>query len=341
MKKISLLLISGCLFFIAEANVLTVSNNPNSPGQYMNLQTAIDSASAGDSIYVHGSATSYGSVIINKRLTLLGTGHKPNKANILVSVIGNVLFDSVATVSGASGTKIIGFKINRVTGYGGSGGTKNILIQRNYFISGGTKITSTGSGWTIENNIFYPSSININNKANTIIRNNIFSGAYLATSNQSTVLIANNIFFGTPPATAFTTVSNALIANNIFSGSSPKGSNVSSNIFSNNITYQTSYDTIPFGTNTGSGNFVAQNPQFTNAATNDFNYSYDFSLQATSPGKNAGTDGTDIGIYGGATPFLDMTGTPAIPQVKSVMILNPMIPVGDSLQVIIKAKKQN
>ncbi len=341
MKKIFLLLISGCLFFIAEANVLTVSNNPNSPGQYMNLQTAIDSASTGDSIYIHGSATSYGSVTINKRLTLFGTGHNPNKANTLVSVIGNILLDSVATISGSSGTKIIGLKLNRITGYGGAGGTKNILIQRNYFISGGTKITVTGKDWIIQNNIFYPSSVNINNNANTIIRNNIFSGAYLATSNQSTVLIANNIFFGTSPATAFTTLSNALIANNIFSGSSPKGSNVSNNIFSNNITYQTSYDTIPFGTNTGSGNFVAQNPQFTNVVTNDFNYSYDFSLLGTSPGKNAGTDGTDVGIYGGTIPFADMTGTPAIPQVKSVLILNPVIPVGDSWRVIIKAKKQN
>lgn len=341
MKKISLLLISSCSFFISDANVLTVSNNPNSPGQYMNLQTAVDSALADDSIYVHGSATSYGSVTINKPLSLFGTGHNPNKANILVSTLGNILFDSVAATTGASGTKIIGFKLNRITGYGGSGGTKNILIQRNYFSSGGTKITITGSGWIIQNNIFYPSSINVNNNANSIIRNNIFSGAYLATSNQSTVVVTNNIFFGTSPATAFTTVSNALIANNIFSGSSPKGSNISGNVFSNNITYQTSYDTIPFGTNTGSGNFVAQNPQFTNVISNAFNYSYDFSLLATSPGKNAGTDGTDVGIYGGPVPFIDMTGSPAIPQVKSVLILNPVIPVGDSLQVIIKAKKQN
>ncbi len=77
-----------------------------------------------------------------------------------------------------------------------------------------------------------------------------------------------------------------------------------------------------------------------NVASNSFSYAYDFSLQATSPGKNAGTDGTDIGIYGGAKPFVDMTGSPAIPQMKSIQILNPVIPAGDSLRVIIKANKQ-
>ncbi|MBI4930828.1 MAG: hypothetical protein HY841_08710 [Bacteroidetes bacterium] len=341
MKKISTLTVACALAFFSKAGVLTVNNNSNSPGQYTSLQTAIDSASAGDSIYVHGSATSYSNVSIKKQLTLLGTGHNPNKTNNLISEIGIILLDTINGISGASGTKIIGFKLNRVSGFGGSGGTKNIFVSRNYFISGGSKIIITGKGWTIENNIINSSSVTVSNNSNVIIRNNIFNNASIVTSNQPSVLIANNIFFGTSPLTCFTTLSNALIANNIFSGSSPKGANVNTNTFNNNITYQTAYDTIPFGTNSGSGNILAQNPLYTNVASTSFSYSYDFSLQATSPGKNAGTDGTDLGIYGGAMPFVDMTGSPAIPQMKLVSILNPMIPAGDSLHVIIKAKKQN
>jgi len=340
MKKILTTLFAGS-FLLAEAGILTVSNHSNSPGQYTNLQTAINAALPGDTLYVHGSTVSYGNVTVNKTLTFIGTGHNPNKPNPLVSEIGNLTLDSVSGVSGASGTRVAGFKLNRISGYAGSGGTKNVRIARNYFVSGGTKITVTGSGWIIENNIFYPSYITLNNNGNVMVRNNIFSGAYIFSSNKATVLIVNNVFLGFSPATALSTVSNALIANNIFMGSSPKGSSVNSNTFSNNITYQTANDTIPFGSNTGTGNLVAQNPMFTNLPINSFNYGYDFTLQPTSPGKNAGTDGTDIGVYGGISPFVDLTGSPAIPQMKYVTILNPVIQVGDSLKVNIKAKKQD
>lgn len=325
--------------FQSRAGVLTVNNKAGGPGQYTSLQTAIDSASAGDSIYVHGSSTSYGNVTVKKRLNFFGTGHNPNKTNNQVSELGIVQLDTLAGVSGASGSKFTGFKLNRISGYSGSGGTKNILIRRSYFISGGTKVTVTGTGWMLENNIISGSSVNANNHGVLTIRNNIFNACNVITSNQPTVLISNNIFFGTGPA--FNTLSNAIITNNIFSGATPKGTNVNTNTFNNNLTYQTTYDTIPFGTNGGSANLVAQNPLYTNVAANSFSYAYDYTLQATSPGKNAGTDGKDLGIYGGAMPFVDMTGSPALPLMQSITILNPMIEVGDSLKVIIKARKQN
>lgn len=339
MKKILFISVICSLSLFASAKVITVNNNTNSPGQYSSLQQAIDSASAGDTIYVHGSATSYGNVSVKKRLFFFGTGNKPNKSNVLVSEAGNIQLDTLAGVSGASGTKIIGFKLNSVKGYTGPGGTKNVLVSRNYFISGGTKVNVTGSGWILENNILYPSTIDLNNNSNVIVRNNIFNDSYLTASNQPTVLISNNVFLGN--GSALTSVTNALVANNIFYGATPNGTGVNNNTFSNNISYQTTNDTMPYGTNAGSGNLYGQNPLFTNVPASAFNYGYDFTLSATSPGKNAGTDATDIGIFGGVAPFVDMTGTPAIPQVKTLTILNPVISVGDSLQVIIKAKKQN
>ncbi len=339
MKNISILSIACSLSLFASAKVITVNNNTISPGQYSSLQQAIDSASAGDTIHVHGSNTSYGNVTVKKRLVFFGTGHMPNKTNTLVSEVGTVQLDTLAGVSGASGTLISGFKIKDIKGYAGSGGTKNVTISRNYFTSGSAKVTITGKGWTVQNNIIFATSVIVNNHPNTILRNNIFSNSYIITSNQPTVLITNNDFLG--GGNALSAVSNALIANNIFSCSTPNGPNVDNNTFSNNITYQTTNNTVPAGTNTGNGNFSGQDPQFTNVPVNSFSYSYDFTLTATSPGKNAGTDATDIGVYGGLSPFPDMTGSPAIPQVKTLTIVNPVISVGDTLQVIIKAKKQN
>ena len=341
MKQISILSALFGISLFASATVITVNNNTNSPGQYTNLQTAINAAAIGDTIYVHGSAATYGSVVIKKRITLIGTGSKPNKVNKLVSQINNIQLDTVNNVSGGSGTRIIGFTLNSVIGYGATGGTKNILIARNYFISGGTKVVITGLGWKMENNIIESGVVNLNNNSNTVVQNNIFSSSNLLSSNQATVVISNNIFLAYPPFTAIYLVSNALIANNIFMGSSPKETGVANNTFSNNITYQTAYDTIPFGTNIGSGNLVAKDPKFKNVAANNFSYAYDFALDTISPGLNAGTDGKDIGVYGGAKPFVDLTGAPAIPQIKSLSILNPIIPAGDSLRIVIKANKQN
>ena len=67
MKSIPILAIACSLSLASFAKVITVNNNINSPGQYTNLQQAIDSASAGDTIYVHGSATSYGNVNVKNQ----------------------------------------------------------------------------------------------------------------------------------------------------------------------------------------------------------------------------------------------------------------------------------
>src|SRR5690348_3604854 len=84
------------------ATVITVDNNANSPGQYSGLQTAINSAAPGDTLYVSGSVTSYGNVTINRRLTVIGTGYNPLKQMPLVSTVGTITLDSVLSVSGAS-----------------------------------------------------------------------------------------------------------------------------------------------------------------------------------------------------------------------------------------------
>jgi hypothetical protein len=55
--------------------VRTVSNNPDIPAQYNSLQATIDAASAGDTILVAGSASSYGNITIGKKLVVYGAGY--------------------------------------------------------------------------------------------------------------------------------------------------------------------------------------------------------------------------------------------------------------------------
>jgi len=55
MKKLifTSLLISSCI--CANATVITVNNNPNSPGTFTALGAAITAAANNDTLYVHGS----------------------------------------------------------------------------------------------------------------------------------------------------------------------------------------------------------------------------------------------------------------------------------------------
>ena len=96
--------------------------------------------------------------------------------------------------------------------------------------------------------------------------------------------------------------------------------------------------------NTGVNNQIDVDPLFVNVSSTTFDYAYDYHLQATSPGKNAGTDGTDIGIYGGAYPFpsggevpWQTSIKPYMPQILEMNVLNAVIPLNDTLQVQVKA----
>ena len=150
----------------------------------------------------------------------------------------------------------------------------------------------------------------------------------------------NNLFIN-KVSNCFSIVYNMIIENNIFYGAEPQGG--TGCVFNNNITYMCINNTIPGSGNLGSGNLVNMDPQFVNypVAGGAFSYSYDFHLKSSSPGKNAGTGGTDIGIYGGIMPY-EVGANPHFPQMMEISLPNgSSVPAGGVLDVFFKAKKLN
>ncbi len=99
--------------------------------------------------------------------------------------------------------------------------------------------------------------------------------------------------------------------------------------------------------NHGSNNLINIDPQFIYMPKLAFDFSYNYRLKDTSPGKNAGADGTDIGVTGGLHPWpifedgmMDYRGRPSIPYIDSMRIPNPIVPSNGTLNIIIKAKSQ-
>ncbi|MBI4645981.1 MAG: hypothetical protein HY738_05140 [Bacteroidia bacterium] len=379
MKTLMIATIAFILGNVCYGAVITVSNNPNSPGQYTNLQTAIDNAAIGDTIYVSGSPTSYGDISFNKSLVLIGAGYNnPYGEN---TIIGSFHLNRLNATVSASNSVIKGFYIEG-----------QYAIMFDPWFSGGTSVNQILSNITIErckiiNNQWYETikfsvsdddysyqNITIQNcliegnnckfatgfisygtinniYANVIIRNNIFDnvrfdGDYYSSTNYydlSGVTITNNIFIN-QLNNHYSGVANAVVQNNIFYAAEPQG--CIGCTFTNNITYLNTNDTLVGSSENpgsiGSGNMEGTDPKFVNFPYGGapFSYSHDYHLQSSSPGQNAGTDGTDIGIYGGGIPY-EVGANPNIPQMTEININDASIPVGGTLQINFKAKKQD
>ena len=358
-----------------QAATWTVSNNPSSPGQYTNLQTAIDAAAINDTIMVAGSATSYGNISFGKRLVLVGAGyHNPYGNN---STLGNVTLYRTNLYIGASGSKIMGFIITGNTyltgSFSGSNSTtalcSNIVFERCQILSSFYFFYSTGSPYleqlfkndTIRNCIIsgtvYFASYNTSGHGHfkdIYIHNNIFNGITSTNSSPfinfegynptdfTNINIRNNVFIN-KLYSCFGSLSNMIIENNIFYAAEPQGG--TGCVLTKNLTFMCLNNNIPGTGNLGSGNIINANPLFVNyplAGGVGFSYTYDFHLQhPASPGYNAGTDGSDIGIYGGWAPF-EVGANPYFPQMMELTLPNgSSVPAGGTLNVHFKARKQN
>ena len=79
-----------------------------------------------------------------------------------------------------------------------------------------------------------------------------------------------------------------------------------------------------------------------------FDEAEDYHLSGGSPGKNMGTDGTDIGLYGGIyswpegnlTPYI-YSPFPSVPQIIEMNIENSAVPIDGTINVNLKAKSAN
>jgi hypothetical protein len=129
------------------------------------------------------------------------------------------------------------------------------------------------------------------------------------------------------------------IWNNIFFKSNPIGPNgvTSLSEFKNNIYHLT--NNPPPANGLSSGNINAD-PQFVNfpIAGATFSFDYNFHLQPSSPGINYGTDGKDVGMWGGPVP-VNWGFEPPIPRIYELTVNNSTVPAGGTLQLTIKATK--
>ncbi len=343
MKKYIIIAFLLSFAIIAEATIHNVDNNANRPNGYSkDLQFVVENSTAGDTIYVYPSNISYGYITIKKKLHLFGSGYD-GTTGAITKVDQLYLDTATSPSSNSSGSSIQGFtfiySINCT-----KSNISDIVVAGNYFTyyNNSIALNTNCPGWLITNN-YINGYINVNNNTSVVITNNVFKGNSngVSKSNSSSIVISNNLFMQWQ---YFSNVFNATVSNNIFicNSNSYTGNNMSNNIFNNNISYCSSSSNtyiLPTTGNTGTGNLQNQNPLFVSGSTNStYNISEDYHLQASSPAKNAGTDGTNIGQYGGTKPFV-WKGALSIPKVYQMSVSNPIINQGTTINVNLKAKK--
>ena len=315
-----------------------------------------------------------------KNLTLMGIGFNVDKETPLSSIMGNIyLTNNAANDSDADGAIIKGLQFSYLypginTGpvfvlqnaliynclfYGISGtwGYSELdgLEVRDCYLSASINIYSVIRNSLFRNNLIIGDTYLYSSAFDTSFANNLLYGSiHIATESGSITILNNNFVGATGSETAFLSkLKYVMVANNIFYGSTPSIAVAGSfstefrfNTFSHNLVYATGDDTMPptggvAGTENNGLNNIIANPNFVNGAvSNTWSAAYDFTLQAGSPAIGTGSDGLDIGIYGGTYPFPDTnfvlktTDAPVIQILNTSGVINP----GDNLPVRVKAK---
>ncbi|MBU0764574.1 MAG: hypothetical protein KJ607_07050 [Bacteroidetes bacterium] len=372
MKTIlSLLTIAVFAATTTYATVRQVDNNATNPGVYTTIQAAQNAASAGDTLYIHASPTQYAAANIEKQLTIIGEGALPDKKfgfETAISTI-NFQFNSANTVS-SSGSRLYGCCVGAVNVNTNSLGTvavNNITIQRNkiQFIScngNSNSINAANSGLLVSNNVIMWIGGGV--IYNSIIRNNIITGSVGGIGSESigSWILTNNVILNYIYSCRSAEISNNIFYVNVdYAFSDNEYCTIINNcIFDYTGVHTYTTGEIINGTSTGSNNLLNVDPQFENADVNIYSYSYtypteeiamaNFRLQAGSPCLTAGSDGLELGMYGGLVPFFEGIPNdsrfryfpmPNIPAVLDITIFNSTVLPDGILNVGFISRKQN
>lgn len=349
--------IAGVLFLLATlSNAQTyVDNNTGATAAFSDLQAAIDAASPNDVIYVQPSPNSYGTVTVNKPLTIIGRSHSLNN---FISEIGSITINE-----GGSGTTLKGLKI--------SSGSLGIIIKGKssegagippVIVSNIAVLNCSFSTIAIESLPYQTSSVGGNNiliqgcvfrqvtwgyASNLTISNNVIVSGGTFQIPTSTK-ISNNLFIGQHPniskipnTTGTFTIQNSMFINN---GSTNNDLNLWDSKLENCLTYNYGSGNYDIGTSTNlqTSNVLSNtNPMFTNF-TPDANISFkldaDYTLQTGSPAIGAGVNGEDLGIFSGFN--FNNLGVPSGYPTVNIVSSTPSLPQNGSLKVTLTAKSQ-
>lgn len=346
MKQIILILGLMSMAYWSNATIITVNNQVGSSADFDNVTNAMALAVHGDTIYVQPSATSYGSIAINKRLIIMGAGHNPSFSPY------NSSFTTVTFQNSSSNAILKGLNINTVAS-ATSATVNNIVISGCRISNYGGQCIDLASGtynnWIFEGCVLETTTASFFNfedfGSDLILRNNLISqNSYsIPIGNLPSGTTVDHNFILSTGNTNFEGViygSNILVTNNIIATNASNNYGIAgicaSCTFNNNILYN--LGSGPFPTTPGNNNQVNVNPQFVNFnLSNIFSYDWDLNLAVNSSGIGAATDGSDIGLYGGIFNYNENGIDGGTPYIIDFSLESATAPQGGTITINLNA----
>lgn len=329
------LLLFFCGAGVLPAQTLIAVQNGGNPGFYTSLDSAVHYAQAGDSVFIPGGYFVVGNpgLLIDKTLHLIGVGVNPDS---LTATGITQLSNSIILISGADHGSITGlFTQAIVIGTDSTNQTVNNLKIESCTFTSGIFIRQYGS---------LPNA----STGFLIQGNRTGGGGGIAGSNSTSHIITNNQVGYLSDLTGGCQINNNIITrdkSSVHTGNAPLV-NVTYSTFDNNIFLTGQFYFSGVQTGCIYRNNVCKGPSLginsisgqSLAATFE-NWPNGRRLKATSPGKNHGIDGTDVGLYGGLFPWKP-GNIPFHPHIQARAI-SPTTDNGGQLNVNIKVQAQD
>ncbi len=337
MKKLASLIVVLIAVGMVNAQTATLLQHSGASSAFygnQGFQNAYNAAVNGDTIYLPGGFYPPPS-LFDKRISVIGAGHHPDSS---AATLTTVINGDITLGDNADGSSFTGFYLNGGFGIGYNTSVINLTISRVYMTTG-ISISGDRSTPCINGNVreciitgeVYGTNISQFTFANNIFLHRII---YLEAS-----MLTNNIFLGGDDMGGIYRVlyyiNQSVIRNNIFYKPINDFPTSSSNQFQNNIFT----NTPPLTGNTATGNFfnVSASDIFVSYDNTGFKYTHNFHLKT--PASYAGTDATQVGLYGTAKPWKEGS-VPMNPHLQTKTIAENTDADG-KIQVQIKVAAQN
>lgn len=335
-------------------NAIAVTSPNGSTTLHNTLEAAYTSASDGDYIYLPGGNYTITSAI-RKKINLIGAGHYPDST---VYTNRTIIDGSISIGKGSSNSLIEGLYVMGNINFAPNEKTSDVIIRRC-----NVSAITIGTVWSRidTSRVFNPqiidnvirTSITCHESHGFLVKGNII-GNSLSNCIYYGGLAQNNIFLNTTLNGTLGDLRNVSFKNNIFMNDKSIGSGAYgcygndgtcgnfNCTFINNLFVAKDTTTNIFSIAiVNYKNIFKADPAsiFVNQSGTTFDYKYDYHLKTNSPGKNAGDDGTDVGIYGTLEPY-KTAALPSNPHISFKDIPSSTLPNG-TLPIRIKVNAQD
>lgn len=297
---------------------------------------AYTAAVSGDTIYLPGGNLPY-PADIDKGLVIYGAGFHPDSTT---ATSPTVLSGHLTFLSNADNSKLEGIQINGDINISWNLKVDNLTIKRCRFTSFNAQgdFSPPPSENVLLTECIINGEIYVSNLKNSIISNCIIGGRV---NNGRELVVSNNLFLFDSDSWYynFNDTDNSLISNNVFMRKilateclhqACENSTFRNNIFKGNP--------VP-GFNIFEGNYTDVDVSTLLVLQTGLVFDFKHNYHLVNPAAYIGTDGTQVGIYGGSFPFKSNT-MPSNPHIVSKTI-PPHPDSAGNLQVKIKVSAQN